>query len=212
MFVMAPRSVFSRARPRRCTFASRTVTAIAPISPTNCSDRRPPDHVTAPLANTRRARVALGVGAGRAARLSSALGVGSMAIVAVRDPHFATEPDYYQKAIRWDQTQAQAATNQRLGYVIEVPAVAQLRSRKGEPRSSSRSAIGLGRPVHGAQLVGQAFANAYSGELVESGVRGAIRRPVSSPSSPFEHTGTMGLRDRGPTPSGRASLPMLGPI
>src|SRR6478735_4402747 len=55
--------------------------------------------------------------------LSSALGVGTMAIVAVRDPHFATESDYYQKAIRWDRTQAQAATNQRLGYIVEVPAV-----------------------------------------------------------------------------------------
>jgi hypothetical protein len=88
-----------------------------------------------------------------------------MAIIAVRDPHFATEPDYYQKAIRWDQTQAQAATNQRLGYAIKVPASLSL-DPQGRTLLELSLSDGLGRRVHGAQLVGQAFANAYSGELV----------------------------------------------
>src|SRR5450432_1832313 len=52
---------------------------------------------------------------------SSFFGVGGMALVAIRDPNFALEPDYYQKALHWDQVQAQAANNQRLGYTFSAP-------------------------------------------------------------------------------------------
>ena len=97
--------------------------------------------------------------------LSSALGVGSMAIVAVRDPHFATEPDYYQKAIRWDQTQAQAATNQRLGYVLKAPSALRF-DAQGHATLELTLSDHLGQPVIGARLTSNAFANAYSGALV----------------------------------------------
>jgi nitrogen fixation protein FixH len=97
--------------------------------------------------------------------LSSALGVGSMAIVAVRDPHFATEPDYYQKAIRWDQTQAQAATNQRLGYVVKVPVALPI-DEQGHATLELSLSDRSGMPVKGAQLTVEAFANAYSSEQV----------------------------------------------
>ncbi len=97
--------------------------------------------------------------------LSSALGVGSMAIVAARDPHFATEADYYQKAIRWDQTQAQAATNQRLGYVVEGPARIRF-DAQGHATLELALRDRLGQPVIGARLSANAFANAYSGALV----------------------------------------------
>jgi hypothetical protein len=98
--------------------------------------------------------------------LSSAVGVGSMAFIAARDPHFATEPDYYQKAIRWDRTQAQTATNQRLGYLVEAPARVAL-----DPRGHAAIELTLrdrhGQRLTGARLTGQAFANAYSGRLVD---------------------------------------------
>ncbi|HEY0464853.1 MAG TPA: FixH family protein [Polyangiaceae bacterium] len=97
--------------------------------------------------------------------VTSAVGVGTMAIVAARDPHFATEPDYYQKAIRWDQTQAQAATNQRLGYTMTMPASLKLDER-GHATVALTLSDSFGRKVHGAQLVGKAFANAYSGQVV----------------------------------------------
>jgi hypothetical protein len=96
--------------------------------------------------------------------LCSALGVGSMAIVAVRDPHFATEPDYYQKAIRWNHTQAQAATNQRLGFVLKLPASLEFDER-GHATLELTLNDRLGQPVSGAQLAGNAFANAYSGAI-----------------------------------------------
>jgi hypothetical protein len=88
-----------------------------------------------------------------------------MAIVAVRDPHFATEPDYYQKAISWDQTQAQAATNQRLGYVLQLPAVVRF-DRQGHATLDLTLKDALGQPVSGARLAGETFANAYSGKVV----------------------------------------------
>ena len=36
--------------------------------------------------------------------------------IANDDPSFAIEPDYYQKAITWDTTLAQARRNERLGW------------------------------------------------------------------------------------------------
>ncbi|HKO46300.1 MAG TPA: FixH family protein [Polyangiaceae bacterium] len=97
--------------------------------------------------------------------LCSALGMGSMAVVAVRDPHFATEPDYYQKAIRWDQRQAQAATNQRLGYVVKLPKSLEF-DKHGQATLELTLSDHLGQPVTGARLAGSAFANAYSSRLV----------------------------------------------
>ena len=96
---------------------------------------------------------------------SSALGVGWMALVASRDPHFATEPNYYQKAIGWDRTQAQAATNQRLGYAVVLPPSIEFDDR-GRATVELSLRDRQGRPLRGARLAGQAFANAYSGVLL----------------------------------------------
>lgn len=99
--------------------------------------------------------------------LSSALGVGAMAVVAARDPHFATEPDYYKKAISWDQTQAQAASNQRLGYAVELPGRITF-DAQGRATLELTVRDRLGQPVTGARVTAQAFANAYSGRLVQA--------------------------------------------
>lgn len=97
--------------------------------------------------------------------LSSAVGVGSMAVIAARDPHFATEPDYYKKAIGWDQAQAQAASNQRLGYVVELPAAIEFDAH-GNATLSITVRDRLGQPLSGARVSAEAFANAYSGKLI----------------------------------------------
>jgi len=100
--------------------------------------------------------------------LASALGMGSMAFVAVHDPHFATEPDYYQKAVRWDQSQTQAATNQRLGYAVELPAVVRFDAR-GQAMVELSIRDRFGQPMTGVSLTANAFANAYSGKVVRLG-------------------------------------------
>jgi hypothetical protein len=121
-----------------------------------------------------------------------------MAIVAVRDPHFSTEPDYYQKAIHWDQSQAQAAMNSRLGYTFKAPTALRY-DPQGRARLELTLIDGGGRPVTGARLNGQAFANAYSGELVavvfeeESAGRYAAKLTVHHPGQwVFEIVGDVG--------------------
>ena len=94
---------------------------------------------------------------------SSVLGVGSMAFVATHDPSFSTEPDYYQKAVRWDQTQAQAAENQRLGYQFTLP--------RTLPVTPGRRALvelvlrdRSGQMVSGAHVKAEAFSNLAASE------------------------------------------------
>lgn len=114
--------------------------------------------------------------------LSSALGVGSMAFIATRDPHFAIETDYYQKAIRWDEAQSQAAVNRQLGYVIELPAVIAFDS-DGRVTLDLSIRDAHGQPVTGVRLTGNAFANAYSAKLVrlqfEEQLAGHYRAQIS---------------------------------
>jgi len=96
--------------------------------------------------------------------LASTLGVGSLALIAMHDPNFALEPDYYKKALHWDQTQAQAGENRRLGYHVAA-----------EPRvvldAANQAALFFtltdanGNPVSGATVHADAFANAFSGEI-----------------------------------------------
>jgi uncharacterized GH25 family protein len=95
---------------------------------------------------------------------SSVIGVGSMALVATHDPSFSTEPDYYQKAVHWDQVQAQAAQNQRLSYQLSLPQTLT-------PDAGRRASIELvvrdhaGQPVSGARVRAEAFSNLAASEI-----------------------------------------------
>ncbi|MEZ6234793.1 MAG: FixH family protein [Phycisphaerales bacterium] len=42
------------------------------------------------------------------------------AVVASRDPSFALEPDYYDKAVAWDESAAAREASDRLGWTAEV--------------------------------------------------------------------------------------------
>ena len=94
----------------------------------------------------------------------SVVGLSWMAIVAASDPNFALEPNYYQKAIHWDQTQAQAADNQRLGYQFSLPKRVPLDAH-GHASVVVRILDRAGQPVTGARLVAEAFPNAYSDRI-----------------------------------------------
>lgn len=95
---------------------------------------------------------------------SSMIGLGWMAITAIRDPSFALEQDYYQKAIHWDRTQAQAADNQRLAYRFGVaPGVVLDKALRGTVQLTLRDRSG--QPVSGARVVAEAFPNAFSSEI-----------------------------------------------
>jgi len=91
----------------------------------------------------------------------SFFGVGGMALIAVRDPNFALEPNYYQKALHWDQSQAQAASNQRFGYTFHAPPVVVLDALgQATLRVEIKDRNGLAVP--GARLSALGFANAFS--------------------------------------------------
>lgn len=49
---------------------------------------------------------------------SSLFSVGRLLYEAHADPNFAVEPDYYGQALRWDETAAQRAENERLGWTV----------------------------------------------------------------------------------------------
>jgi nitrogen fixation protein FixH len=95
---------------------------------------------------------------------SSTLGVVWMAAIATRDPNFALERDYYQKAIHWDQTQAQAASNQRLGYQFVLPPRVTL-DKLGKGSLELKIFDRSGQPLAGARVTAEAFPNAYSDDI-----------------------------------------------
>lgn len=103
--------------------------------------------------------------------------------LAVSDPSFAVEPDYYRKAADWDQRQAQEKQNQLLGWQAKVRAVS---GRDGASimvllRDSAKE------PVSRAEVRVEAFHNARAanaqthvlteGAVGEYSVRRARMRP-----------------------------------
>ncbi len=77
-------------------------------------------------------------------------------IRATNDPSFAIEPDYYAKAVAWDDLQAERAASEALGWSLSVEPVATgIRARLTDA---------LSRPIDGAQLALEAFPNAKASE------------------------------------------------
>ncbi|MBI4951426.1 MAG: FixH family protein [Myxococcales bacterium] len=89
-----------------------------------------------------------------------------MVAIAVRDPSFAVEENYYLKELAWDDTARQRAANAALGWRVAVEPltlptaadapvelVATLRDRAGAPISEARLSL-------------EAFANARAGDKV----------------------------------------------
>ncbi len=74
----------------------------------------------------------------------SLLGWSFMVLLAVDDPGFSVEPDYYKKSARWDEQTAQRGANARLGWQVRVHASGpgtvelQLRGARSEPLTGAR--------------------------------------------------------------------------
>lgn len=106
--------------------------------------------------------------------------------LAVSDPSFAVEPDYYQKALNWDEHRSQQQSNLDLGWNFKF----NLALDRGPDGALELRAILLDRqgvPIDDARITVETFHNAMSGypleaHLVSSG-QGAysadlpIRRP-----------------------------------
>jgi hypothetical protein len=113
--------------------------------------------------------------------LASTVGVGSMAAIAVRDPGFALEKDYYSRAVHWDREQAQQAENQRLRYTLALASVPV----NGGVELVVHVADPDGAPIAGATLRAEAFANARSADrrdlVFAEGARGSYHAVLPVP-------------------------------
>jgi hypothetical protein len=103
-------------------------------------------------------------------------GLGLLTSIAVDDPAFAIEKDYYQKAVLWDRELAQQRQNAELGWHAELE-LSALPARRMELRAVLRDA--RREPIRDATVSVEAFPNARAGQRVslrlESGEGGIYR-------------------------------------
>jgi len=88
--------------------------------------------------------------------------VGATIFLAVSDKSFAVEPDYYRKAMSWDQTATQRQLNADLGWIVEIPD-----AHSGQPialRLLDRDR----HVVRGAEVDIVAFHNATANDLLKA--------------------------------------------
>ncbi len=88
------------------------------------------------------------------------VGLGTLGKIAIDDPHFAVEKDYYQKAVAWDQTRVQQVENERLGWDVTLRA----EGRGDRVELIATLVDGKGLAVSGAAIDLEAFPNAFAGE------------------------------------------------
>ena len=102
-------------------------------------------------------------------------------LVAAGDKSFAVEPDYYQKALHWDETMAQAARNAALGW--SVAAAFEPAGRPGQVTLSARLIDGEGHAIEGARVAVETFHSARAGHVVTAvlGPEGAGRYQATLP-------------------------------
>ena len=84
-------------------------------------------------------------------------------VLAHSDRSLAVEPDYYQKALRWENTQRQREVNRSLGWEVRI-------EHSGPGTTPSVSVIITdrdGRPVEGAGVGVTAFHNARPADRSE---------------------------------------------
>lgn len=91
---------------------------------------------------------------------ASLLGVGTMVAIAARDPGFALERNYYERAVHWDRQREQEETNERLGYAVTLGLETARDGVELELALADRGHV----PLLGAEVKVEAFANARAGE------------------------------------------------
>jgi nitrogen fixation protein FixH len=88
----------------------------------------------------------------------------ALMVIAARDPSFAVEPDYYQKALRWDEAMTQEYKNAALGWSVEAGVDSATRS--GPTSIVLKVSDRDGAPVEDASVRVTAFHNARASQIV----------------------------------------------
>jgi len=86
--------------------------------------------------------------------------------IANDDPSFAIEPDYYQKAITWDSTLAQARQDSILGWRLKP--TLEIVAATGKTRITAILTDSLGTPISGAMVKLSALPVARAGQVHET--------------------------------------------
>ena len=86
--------------------------------------------------------------------------------VATSDPHAAIEADYYQKAVTWDSTLAQASRNSALGWTLD-PTLGAI-SASHEAPFTLLLHDGTGAVVTGASILIEAMQVAHADDIVRA--------------------------------------------
>lgn len=98
-------------------------------------------------------------------------GLGVMTALAIDDPSFALEPDYYQKAVELDAEKRQEAQNRELGWTLEVTP-APIGAQDGAVELSV-TLVGPAGALDDAEVQLEAFHNARAAEVHQLTLRGA---------------------------------------
>ena len=92
------------------------------------------------------------------------IGLGTMAYVAIDDPSFALESNYYDKALHWDQSQQRARNSRALGLNLALSAPLAL-SKSGKVTVQLRVTDRETLAFSGADVALDAFPNAYANRV-----------------------------------------------
>lgn len=117
-------------------------------------------------------------------------GLGTMATIAIRDPGFALERDYYKKAVRYDQEMLQAKENARLAWSAEVEVGAASAGQRTPIAVRLGDRFGL---LSGANVRVEALRNATAARVL-SGSLSEASDGVYRTELPLEHGGLWELR------------------
>ena len=89
--------------------------------------------------------------------------------IASSDPAFAVEPDYYRKAVHYDDVMAQQRTNQRLGWQLTAQVDPIVRTRPTQVTITAREASM--QPLTGATMTVTARFNARANDTLTTVLR-----------------------------------------
>jgi hypothetical protein len=92
------------------------------------------------------------------------IGLGAMAYIAIDDPSFALESNYYDKAVHWDQSQQRARDSRALGLNLALSAPLAL-SETGKVTVQLSVTDRKRLAFSGADVALDAFPNAYANRV-----------------------------------------------
>jgi len=88
----------------------------------------------------------------------------ALVVTTSRDASFAVEPDYYAKALAWDETMAQLARNEALGWSLGLGV--EPTGERGRMTVTARLTDSAGAPLTGARIAIEALHNARASRVL----------------------------------------------